>query len=197
MADCYDKLTAGISLLCGNKLQAGLRDRVILINWDDVDFDNSTVNSANNKIVEDIVFKTASPSYKGYGIEGFKYSNELELAYAPGRFTHAFEPTINVRIFDNDPDVKERIQEMINSKLIVLTERVYQNTAGDSVFELWGWDAALEVKNVVMNVSDADMKGGYIITIGANEIVKPQYVGYTFFNTDLAITRAKVDALLV
>ncbi len=196
MATCYNKLTANILLNCSVNLVGGISDKVWLINRDDIDFDNCTFDTTNDNIIESIVLKSASPNYTGFSIQGFRNSNDYENTLVKGKYMNGWDQKLTIRVFDNDATTKERINELANGKYVAIIENNYQSDDKTSTFEVLGWNVGLEILEATRVVNDADTKGSWVVVLQTDEDNKEPYPAKTFFNTDVATTRAAIEALI-
>jgi hypothetical protein len=198
MSTC-GKITAGITHNCLDKLVQGLDDVAVLINIEDIDKDTSTFNSSNKFVLEQIVLKTASPALKGYKIEGYNFSKEHDTALVKRRFIDGWDHNFLFRIFDNNPDIKKFVNEAVDSRFVVIIKNKYNNknatTAGNSVYEVLGWEHGLEIAEATRNPNDDETMGAWVLRATCDEANKEPYPPYTFFNTNLTTTDAAFAAL--
>lgn len=199
MSTC-GKITAGITHNCLDKLVSGLHDEMILINYDDIDFDSCNFNATNKLIVEDIVLKTASPALTGFKIEGYNLSNEHDTALVKRRFINGWDHNLLFRVFDNTPEVKQFVNEATDSRFIAIIKNKYRNknatTDGTTVFEVLGWEHGLEISEATRNVNDEETMGAWVLRAACDETNKEPYPPYTYFKTSLTVTQAAFDAFV-
>jgi hypothetical protein len=105
------------------------------------------------------------------------------------------------RIFDNTPEDKIWIENLKDSRFVVIIENVYNKldaSLGDgrTVFEVLGWDFGLELNAAERDPNSDEMLGGWLLTAGCSDKMKESSIPLTFFDTDIATTRQDIDGLL-
>ena len=181
---------------------AGVKDKIWLINLEDIDKDSCVFKTGDELVLESIILNTASPAKTAFTLEGKNYSNDYDVALVKGKYNNAYDHNLMFRIFDNDPDVKNWVHNACNgAKFVIVVENNYNNkskvgTPGDSVFEVLGWELGLEISEATRNTIDADTKGGWVLKATCDETNKEPLPPLTFFKTDLATTRGLLDALV-
>lgn len=194
MAGNCGRLTDDLLNNCDYPLVGGVKDRLILINQDDVD--SYTENVSNPQIITDITLN-ASPAVRAYEIEGINSSNDKLVALVKGAYSTTWNHQITVRIFSTGADVKKQIENMTKGKLIALVEHNYRGENGDAAFEILGRVQGLEVLECTQDMSDTETQGAWVLRLSSPEKFKEPNTPATFFDTNYATTKAKVDALLV
>lgn len=198
MATC-SKIAANILYNCANMV-AGIKDIAYLINIDDIDKDSCAFDPANPLLLTQLVLKTASPALAAYQIEGHNYSNEHDTALAKGKYYNAWEHNFRFRIFDNTPDVKQWINNAVESRFVVIQENNYNSLispVGNTVFEVLGWDFGLEIKEAVRVAADEELAGGWNLLAGCSDALKESKPPLAYFvGGTIAATRAAIASLL-
>jgi len=198
MTCTFAKLSGSIAKNCQN-IVPGIKERIYLINYDEVDFDSCTFNSTNELIVESIVLKSTSPSYSAFYLDGQQMSNGKEAVYSPSKYMVGHTHAITAFIFDNDPIAKKRFTELANGKFLAIVENNYNNTEksgtpSDSLWEVYGWDSGLYMTEGGNN--NADAQGGWYLKLATAADAKESNVPYTVFVTDASSTRVMIEGLL-
>lgn len=196
-----DRITSNIAHQCLDKLKSGLKDRLYIFNFDDVNKTASTFDPTNKLILTSLVLKTASPALSGYTLDGFNFSNEHDTALAKGKYIDNWDHNLTFRIFDNTPEVKEWINNATNSRFIVVIENNYSNKnaspAGTTVFEVLGWDNGLEISEATRSTTDEDLKGAWTLKASCDEANKEPYPPFTlYYPGGEAATKAALEALV-
>lgn len=198
MADCLDKIQASID--CNpDVIVPGIKNRIFIMNFDDVDKSACTFNSSNPIIMENIALLTASPAATAFYLDGQKNSNLKECTFAPSKFVNGWNHKITARIFDNDPIAKKRVEELSNSKVMVIVENIYDNlnkvgSPSDSRYELYGFANGLNA--AAINNTDADTRGGWYLELSSLADYPEPKPPYAIFKTDAATTKLLVEGLL-
>ena len=194
MATCSN-ITNSLLYNC-TQMVAGVKDKAYLINIDDIDKDASEFDSSNPLLLTQLVLKAGKSAYY---IEGHNYSNEHDTALSKGVFFNGWEHNFVFRVFDNTPDVKEWIYDITEARFAVVIENNYQSTAspaGQSTFEVLGWDLGLEIKECIRVAADAELAGGWKLTAGCSDTMKESKPPLAFFATSVSATRTALEALL-
>lgn len=194
MSTCQ-KITSNILYTC-QQMVAGIKDKAYLINIDDIDKDYCSFDADNPLLLTELVLKTGGSAYY---IEGHNYSNEHDTALVKSTYYNSWEHNFIFRIFDNTPDVKEWIKDITEARFAIVIENLYSSAsspAGQSVFEVLGWDYGLEVKECTRVAADAELAGGWKLTAGCSDTLKESKPPLSFFYTSVAATRAALEELL-
>ena len=195
MATC-SKIAANILYGCTDMV-AGIKDTLIFINIDDIDKEASTFDPGNPILLTQIALVAGASGFK---LEGHNYSNEHDTALVKKTYYNSWEHNQRFRIFDNTPDVKEYINTLVKARFAVIIENNYSSIAspaGQSVFEILGWDFGLEVKECVRVAADQELAGGWNVLAGCSENMKESKPPLALFvGGSLTATRAAVAALL-
>jgi hypothetical protein len=179
---------------CAFPLVGGVKDRLILINADDID--EYTVSVSNPQIIEDIALVT-SPAARGYEFEGLNSSNDKETSLNFGRYTRTYNHQVTFRVFQNGPDVKAQLEALAKGKVVAIVEHNFRGSDGSAAFELLGRVQGLEVLEMTSNMSDQETQGAYVVRLSTPELFKEPNLPATVFITDYATTKTMVDGLLV
>lgn len=192
------KIAAGIVHNCENKLVGGLHDEAMLINHEDIDFENSEFDTENPMVIKNIVLKSISPTPSGYKVQGWNFSHEHQTELVRQRFQNGWQHMFLFRIFDNDPKTKEFIHNIEMARFVVVIKNRYYNRLADdpgsTVFEVLGWKFGLRLETALRDPQDEELKGAWVLT-AQNDGSNPEPdAPYTFWDTDYATTAAKFEA---
>lgn len=193
MSNC-GKISASILLDCDNPLVGGAKDRLILINKDDIA--SVTRNVTNPQIIEAITLVTTSPATVAFQIEGKNYSNDVSWEFVKARYSENYNHEVVFRIFDNGPDVKKQIEAMGKGTLVAIIENNFRGNSGDAAFEILGLDVGLKLTEGNSNKSDAETQGAPVLTLRTPDDYKEPHLPATLFITDYTTSKAVVDGLL-
>jgi hypothetical protein len=197
--NCRSRIQADLLENCEN-IVAGINDLAYLINVDDVDKDSCTFDPDNPLLLTQLVLKSASPDLKAFKIEGRNYSNEHKATMVKKTYQKVWEHGFVFRIFDNTPEVKLWVNNSINSRFMVIQENNYHklaSPAGNTVFEVLGWDMGLEINAAERDANSDELMGGWVMTGGAHEKMKESKPPLAFFvGGSITSTRAAIAALI-
>jgi len=193
MAGNCGKISDDIFNNCDETLVGGVRDRLVLINIDDID--TYTKNVTNTQIIEGITLIT-SPAARGYVFEGQNNSIDDSSSLSKGAYSVGYLHKIVFRVFGNSPEIKEQLEALAKGKTVAIVQNNFKGATGSAAFELKGMDSGLEVLEMTTDKSDADTQGAYVVTLSTNEKFKEGHLPATVFLTNFDTTRDLVDALI-
>jgi hypothetical protein len=192
MAVC-EKLTAGIAYDCANPPTGGVNDRLILVNFSDID-GNVTFDNANPIIVTNI---TLPGSTVGYVFEGVNNSNEPRSAMVKGRYVNGYDHEVRFKCFDNSPAAKLQLGKLDGALVVAIIQNNRKGASGNSAFEVYGLQTGLRLQELERILADAETQGAYNLLIRNDEVSRPSTLPHTLWATDFATTLAIVEAVLV
>ncbi len=192
MAIC-DAITAGIAYDCANPPAGGANDRLILLNFSDVEAATITYDGTNPIIVENIVLAGAAV---GYVFEGLNNSNEPRSAMVKGRYVNGYDHEVRFKCFDNSPTAKLQLGKLDGAQLVAIVQNNRKGASGNSAFEIYGLQTGLRLQELERILADAETQGAYNLLIRNDEISRPSSLPHTLWDTDFATTLAIVNALI-
>ena len=195
-----NQIVACILKNCENLVPV-VKDKAYFINYECVDKDASTFDADNALLLTSLALKSASPPCYAYCVEGYNFSNEHKVTMVKKTYQKTWEHGFIFRIFDNTPEDKLWIENLKDSRFLVIIENNYSKADatlgnGRTVFEVLGWDFGLELNAAERDANSDEMLGGWLLTAGSSDKMKESSIPLTFFDTDIATTRADIDALL-
>ena len=201
MAISCGKLTSGIiGYDCENPWVKGISPELIIINFDEIDRENSIVTADN--VIKKIVTKGNAKAYKAELLDN---SNSASSTYNPGTYIGTWAQTISGRIFDNTPRVKKFLSDLAKSRVVVLVKYNYiknnpkvdsGDVKGDTVYVAYGWNVGLKLLgDTSHDTSDTDSMGAWMFTVGTTDDSQESVPPMSIFDTDLTQTEAMVSSL--
>lgn len=191
MALCA-KISAGQAFDCANPPLAGVKDKLVLVNYEDFESATITKNNTNPELIENIVLASG---VTGYMYEGRNSSIEPQASLVKGAYTDSFEHTVMFKVFANSAAVKEQLEKMVNGRVVAVVENNYKGTAGAGSFEIFGSDAGLIVSELTVVKNDQDTQGSYSVTLKSSEKSRESHLPSTLFKTDYTTSKAIFDSL--
>ncbi len=191
MAVC-EKLTAGIAYDCANPPSGGVNDRLILLNFSDVD-GNVTYDVTNPTLVTNIAL--VAPAV-GFVFEGVNNSNEPRSAMVKGRYVNGYDHEVRFKCFDNSPAAKLQLSKLDGALVVAVVQNNRKGTDGNSAFEVYGLQTGLRLQELERILADAETQGAYNLLVRNDEISRPSTLPHTLWDTDFATTLAIVNGLL-
>ena len=192
MSTC-GQISASVVLDCDNVMVAGANDRLVLINKDDWDLATITPDGANAELITGIDLASGTDAYY---FEGKNYSTEPKQTLVKQRYSEVFDHEIIFKVFKSNAATKVQIEALVKGKFVAIIENNFRGAAGDSAFEIYGYDVGLQTMELERAIMDADTQGAYNITLRTPDDIKEGHLPKTLFLTSYAITKAIVDALL-
>jgi hypothetical protein len=194
--NCSSIAAGLVAASCTKLVVAGTGQKVIVLNYYDVDKPNCTVT---NNVISAIQLKEGKV---GYSFETFENSTVGDVKLAKGRFATEFDQTVELRIFAKTEASKAWVNNSINAKVILIVENKELGTAGEIKYEVYGWDAGLELNELVTTTEYAD-KVVYDLKFGGDATTKENTLPKSVFvvSTDpevssLSVTEAMLEGLL-
>lgn len=187
-----DNITAGIAYDCAYPPTGGVNDRLILLNYADID-GNVTYDNTNPIIVTNITL--TAPSV-GYEYEGVNNSNEPRSAMVKGRYVNGYDHEVRFKCFDNSPDAKLQLGKLDGALVVAIVQNNRKGLDGNSAFEIYGLETGLRLQELERILADAETQGAYNLLIRNDEISRPSSLPHTLWDTDYATTLALVNSLL-
>ena len=123
--DCTGNLTADILFDCSNAPVGGIEQNVVLINKDDIDFANTTIDATNRILLTNLQLKAGKT---GYLLTGVKQSSGkawelVKKENAPDKFKHTFSGVI----FNPSAANKQQADSLSKgAKYVVVVEQVWK-----------------------------------------------------------------------
>ena len=183
------KISANITKSCTNPLQAGVRDRAIIINYTDL---LDKVYAADQETIEDIILNSGATAFQ---IDGKNNSIKPKATMIGQAYENMFDHSVEVIGFDISPETKAELNAGKNGRYIIITENYFKGDAGESAFEVYGLTTGLEITVIERDPNDQDTQGAFKITFMTKTNKEPKLPN-GFFDTDYATTKAIVDGLL-
>lgn len=191
MAVC-DLITAGIAYDCANPPTGGANDRLILINFADID-GNVTYNATNPLVVEAITLP--SPAV-GYVFEGLNNSNEPRSAMVKGRYVNGYDHEVRFKCFSNSIEAKQQLTKLDGSLVVAIVQNNHKGLDGQAAFEVYGLEVGLRLQELERILADAELQGAYNLLLRNDDISRPSTLPHTLFINSFADSLAVVDGIL-
>ena len=196
-----NEIVACILKNCEN-LVPNIKDRAYFINYDCVNKDLSAFDTENPLLLEQLILEEVSPPCYAYCVDGYNFSNDYSTEMVKRTYQKVWDHNFIFRIFDNTPEVKLWIENLKDSRFIIIVENNYNKPDailgdGRTVFEVLGWDFGLELNASIRDVKDEEMLGGWMLTAGCSDAMKESYIPLSLFvGGTLAATRAAIADML-
>lgn len=189
-----DALTADILYDCANPPVGGVNDRLILLNFSDLQNATITYDGTNPLIVENIVLASG---IQGYVFEGLNNSNEPRVAMVKGRYVNGYDHEVRFKCFENSPVAKAQLTKLDGAQVVAIVQNNRKGSSGNSAFEIYGLQTGLRLQELERILADAETQGAYNLLIRNDEVSRPSSLPHTLWDTDFATTLAIVESLIV
>ncbi len=189
MAQCGG-ITQGITYDCANPIVPGVVPDVTLLNLKDID--TITYDVTNTHVITDITLKSGT---QGYKFEGFRQSLRPQYAYVRQPYSTAYDHQVELQVFGISADDKKNLEQMALGKIVAVVENL--DKSDNVTFEVYGLDVGLEVMTLTRIAADLETGGSFSLNLMTpDDAGKEPKLPATWFDTDYATTKAKVEALL-
>lgn len=185
-------LTGGIAFDCNNQLVGGVKDRITLLNIEDIL--SVTKDLSNPLIITDINKK---PTKVGYVFEGQRSSIDAQTDFVKARYSVGYYHQLTFRVFGNSAAVKKTIEELARGSVVAFLENNFRGEGGNASFEIFGLEVGLQVESLGSNKSDAETGGAYVITLKTPDDFKEPHLPATIFLTDYTTSLGIYNQLLI
>ena len=183
------KISADILSNCDTPMIAGLRKRIIVINYDDID--TIDVNATNPLLIEDITLKLTKTAFEIDGRE-----NTITATTTLLQPSELHDHVVTAMGFDISPATKANIQGMISGRFVIIAENVHKGTGSDA-FEIYGLDAGLKLMELTRDAVNVETQGAFAFNFRSNDVSKERFIPRTLYDgVSYASTKALVDGLL-
>lgn len=191
MALCDNLLSVEIAKNCDNV--KGLEAEAVLINREDIDWDNVVESSANSGVY------TAVPLVSGK--KGLKCSQMTKGAFGgtqtalnDGTYVKDFSETLSFRIFDSGVIAAQAATELANATLVAIVKQKNQSADASQVkpiYRIYGLTGEGLMATEITNEPGSDDGNIWNVTMVSNGSTK---AAAFLWDTDIATTDAKFKA---
>jgi hypothetical protein len=185
------KLSGGIAKSCTNPLQAGTRDRMIIINFDDV---LAPTYAVDGETVIDIVLMSGTI---GYVIDGQNNSIEPKSTMTEQGKFNMWDHEVVAMGFDISPETKLQVNNMKDGRFVIIVENYFRGVGGNSAFEVYGLTTGLEVTELERDANSDETQGAFHFKFATKKNKEPKTANTFYDGAAYASTKVIVDALLV
>jgi len=190
-------ITASILINCDEPLVVGTKDVLYLVNRDEIDsltFESLSL-TGSNKLAISLNMLTGKYIYK---IEGRNNSNEPSSILRKGRYFDTYEHKVAFKVFDNSPETKSQLESMVQKgNLVAIIENNYRGGGDTSAFEIYGFNAGLEITECSRVINDNDTQGAYSLVLKTPDQQGEPHLPYSMLAGDYTATKVMLNGLLV
>jgi hypothetical protein len=190
-------ITASILINCDEPLVVGTKDVLYLVNRDEIDdiaFE-TILPTGSNRLVISMTLVASKYIYK---IEGRNNSNEPSSTLRKGRYFDTYEHKVAFKVFDNSPETKSQLESMVQKgNLVAIIENNYRGGGDTSAFEIYGFNAGLEITECSRVINDNDTQGAYSLVLKTPDQQGEPHLPYSMLAGDYTATKVMLNGLLV
>lgn len=168
---------------------AGTGPRVILMNYSDIDF---ALSEVTDDVISSIVLKDGAI---GYEVDSLPNATVGEDTINVNTYNRTHQHNLTVRIFKKSEAAKKFVNGTTNARVVALVHNNDRGDAGDTKYEVYGWDSGLELNDLTASTEMTDGVA-YLMTLGSGTIAQEKTLPKSFFNTDEKTTDEAVEALI-
>lgn len=184
------EIAADILFNCDYPPVAGIEQKIILINRDDIDSITYDVTYPG-ELATLITLKTGKTGYLVQGIKQvMKYSNEfLSETESVNAVRHSI---LGVRVYDPSVNVQKAINNFINgANVVAVVEKKWKGIDNENAFRIFGLTHGLELSEMTDASDEND--GTFVFSLTTPEGYKEPKVPHQLLITDYATTRTAFD----
>ena len=191
MAVCAG-ITIGAEYDCANPLKSGVNERLLVGNLDDIA--SITYDVTDTTVITAITMKSTKAMY---AFQGVRSSVKPQVDLVASDITVGFSHQVDFSVFEVDSAQKVNLQAMSAKKQFCIYQNPKDSSLSDSVWEVMGVNSGLETTTVTRIAGDSATGGAYTVQLKTPASSSETGLPNSFFDTDIATTEAKVDALLI
>jgi hypothetical protein len=182
-------LTKGFAAGCTTSPVAGLEVDVWLINRDDIDTDTTTITGRK---ITDLNLKAGKEAYK---FTGKKTSNNTAINMNVGKYGNNWVHLLGMIIFDNTPDTKANIIEILaDCDVVAVVRNKWKGTTSAHEFEVLGYSVGLTAATLEKKSDDADTQSAWKGILSSHPDQFEDNAGYILDYGTQALTLAALAA---
>lgn len=185
--DCGRIISGLVAGACGTMPIGGTATRAVIINYQDIDRDNSTETVKG--IIDTLVLKSQK---KGFLFETVQNANEGGASFERGTYFDTYTHNVTLRLFTKGNETKTWMESLKGSRVVILLENREQ---GEGHWEVYGWDSGLTLSENTYSTTFAD-NVVYNPTFASDDTSHEGALPKTFYDTDDATTESAIQALL-
>ena len=190
MANTCGRITADlISFSCDKLPASGTGTTVYAVNYDEIDKTSSVVTG---NVMTNLVLNTGKYGYK---ITANDRSTLGESTFNKGTQIDSYGHAVTIKTFMKDQLTKDFVNSIKGARVVLVVENHEGGTNGDTKWEVYGYDSGMTLMENPFSTDYTDSIV-YSLKIGSDDTSPEAQLPLSYFDTDLATTEAKLEALL-
>ncbi|MCL1936817.1 MAG: hypothetical protein FWF52_00270 [Candidatus Azobacteroides sp.] len=187
--DCTRITNGLVGVKCNEPTIPGTGSRVILINYSDIDRKLSTIE---DNVITLLALKQG---LKGYEFVSLNNSIVGEISYNKTTYFGNWQHDLTLRIFAKNDEAKKFVNKLNGSLVVAVVENKENGPNGEVKYELYGWDAGLELNEATAATEMAESVV-YQFKLGSGTNSKESSLPKSVFKTDLTQTEDMLNSLV-
>lgn len=178
-----------VAAVCDKQAVSGTGKRVILLNYDDID---RVLSSVENNVIKLLKMKG---NKKGVSFTSHDDSTDGDVSLKVGTYVNSWAHNATLRVFTKDEVSKDFVNKIAGAKVVAIIENNDIGAAGNTKYEVYGWDSGLEIAE---GAGSTEMADGivYTLKLGTSDKSRESSLPKSYFNTNLATTETALNSLI-
>ena len=179
---CIDVLRGDAYYDCAVNPLRGIENRVLLINFKDIDRRRTYINS-DKTVIERLFLLYKKRGYLFEGKRGNFTGNQ--------KYSNGYLHEVQIRIYNVNRENLKRIQEVTRGRFVAIIETKNNTEDYREAFEVLGFDSGMRLTSMQRDYKESSVK----LTFGTGE-VKEIYPLYKWLEGDYHVTKQRFEKRL-
>ena len=189
---CDYRLAANLTADCTAPTVKGLKNKGVIVNYDDIDFDACTRDTGNPNIYTALVLKSGKKGYE-VSVPGKTPFTGTKISLNAGTYRNTFTKDVALVLFNSGPDVsRDIVDQLANGTFVVVLENKFAGADGKNTFEIFGIETGLSATAIDNDKYSDDTDGGWLINL--QETGAPSSAIF-LYNKSITATRTALASL--
>lgn len=181
MSSCNSLIKQGLSQMdCASRPVKGYERRAILINREDVDFNNVELSATHGNVIVSLGLKTGKVGYEVHQMGSSPFTGS-SASLETNDFYKAVTKTLVIAALENDRDIFGGfVDPLLNGEFVAVVEHKGKGAENASAFEVLGFHNGLTLTALDTNVYGDQYGGGLFTLTETGAPVTRMYLGETY-----------------
>ncbi|TZF84515.1 hypothetical protein FW774_05875 [Pedobacter sp. BS3] len=186
------KINQNMTVDCDNPLVAGVKDRMVVIAFEDWQKATITRDVSNPLLITNIALAADTT---GYVYEGINGSHEPEdNSTQPEMGLPVYIHKVTFRVFSASAAAKQQVEKLVRGRVVIITENNMKGADGEQAFEVRGAEVGMK-STVTRARKDAATQGAFVLTTQTLETEGEPHLPATLFAETYSATKTIFDSL--
>ena len=168
---------------------AGVKGRVIIINFEDIDRSKATITG---NVISALALKSGA---KAYLFTTFADASIGNVSLNVGTYFSNWQHDVNLRIFTKSEEAKEFMNNIAGAKVAIILENNDEGVDNKLKYEVYGFNAGLKATEAA-GTTQMEENTVYSLTLGNGEAAKENSLPKSIYVDDAETTDALIKTLL-